>query len=310
MNKQIMAVMAVAILAVTSGAFLVMDSEDSSAEIVMVDGIQYTTDPVTQTAAVSGYAGSSNLVVPSTIVVSSVTYTVNAVAGNAFQSRGLTSIVLPNTVLSIGDNAFFGCHSLTSVSLGSSVTSIGEDAFYNCDLLSSIVLPDSLVSLGDGAFQASGLTSVTIPNGVTAIPDSAFYACHSLTSVSLPSSLVSFGPYAFAACPITSMEIPSTVLSIGNYAFDGCTVLSSLVLPSSGTVYGFRVFSGCSALLELVIPKQVSTIDGTSFGNSSIVTLHVFDGTTVTGDFGTINIVRYAMLAFTSSPSAGIFVVK
>ena len=67
------------------------------------------------------------------------------------------------------------CTGLTSVTIPDSVTSIGDEAFYNCTRLTSVTIPDSVTSIGNYAFYCcTGLTSVTIPNSVTSIGDNAF----------------------------------------------------------------------------------------------------------------------------------------
>ena len=79
---------------------------------------------------------------------------------------------------------FSGCTSLTMVTIPDSVTSIGYEAFYNCTGLTSLTIPDSITSIGGFAFSdCTGLTSVTIPNSVTSIGGSAFSNCNSLTDV-------------------------------------------------------------------------------------------------------------------------------
>ena len=93
-------------------------------------------------------------------------------------------LVIPNSVTSIGDWAFYDCNGLTSVTIPNSVTSIGSWAFVGCDGLTSVTIPNSVTSIGDGAFWAcSGLTSVTIPNSVKSIGYYAFYYCSELTDV-------------------------------------------------------------------------------------------------------------------------------
>jgi len=107
----------------------------------------------------------------------------------------LTSIEIPNSVTSIGQNAFEGltelyidCEvnpiyewlptSVNKVVLGEHVTEIGESAFYGCSGLTSIEIPSSVTSIGSSAFDGcSGLTSIEIPNSVTSIGDFAFYNC-------------------------------------------------------------------------------------------------------------------------------------
>ena len=77
----------------------------------------------------------------------------------------VTDLIIPDSVTSIGDSAFFGCSGLTSVIIGNGVTSIGSHAFYNCSRLMSVTIPDSVMSIGSHAFSGcSGLTSVTFEN--------------------------------------------------------------------------------------------------------------------------------------------------
>ena len=113
----------------------------------------------------------------------------------------LTSIVIPDNVVSIGDYAFRGCTSLTNVTIPNSVTSIGDWTFSDCTSLTSITIPDSVTSIGNFAFyKCTGLTSVTIPNSVTSIEFYAFENCTSLTSITIPDSVTSIGNGAFCYC--------------------------------------------------------------------------------------------------------------
>jgi len=124
------------------------------------------------------------------------------IAGNAFSDcSGLTSVIIPSSVVSIGNSAFSDCSGLTSVIIPSSVVSIGDGAFWGCSGLTSVTIPEGVTSIGNCAFvYCSGLTSVTIPEGVTSIGDSAFSGCSGLTSVSIPSSVTSIGGRAFWGC--------------------------------------------------------------------------------------------------------------
>lgn len=89
----------------------------------------------------------------------------------------LTSIIMPNSVTTIEEGAFWGCHNLTSITISNSVTSIEESAFAECGL-SSVTIPNSVTSIGVQAFAwCNGLTSITIPNSVTIIGDYAFNGC-------------------------------------------------------------------------------------------------------------------------------------
>ena len=96
---------------------------------------------------------------------------------------GCKSTKIPNSVTSI-DYAFAGCTGLTGITIPNSVTSIGNDAFYHCTGLTSITIPNSVTSIGNDAFyHCTGLTSITIPDSVTSIGYAAFRSCTGLTSV-------------------------------------------------------------------------------------------------------------------------------
>ena len=96
----------------------------------------------------------------------------------------IKDLVIPNTVGSIHNYAFYNCFSLTSITLPNSVTSIGNSAFCGCFYLTSITIPNSVTSIGNYAFyDCSSLTSVTIGNSVTSIGDRAFYYCSSMNEI-------------------------------------------------------------------------------------------------------------------------------
>ena len=114
---------------------------------------------------------------------------------------GCESTVIPNSVTSIGENAFYTCSGLTSVTIPSSVTEIGYSAFSGCSKLTSVTIPNSVTSIGAYAFQScNGLKSVIIGNGVTSIGQSAFSYCSNLNSVTIGNSVTSIGKDAFSYC--------------------------------------------------------------------------------------------------------------
>ena len=162
------------------------------------------------------------------------------------ENTEITDLVIPNSVTSIGYEAFYGCSGLTSVTIGNSVTGIGSSAFRDCSGLTSVTIGNSVTSIGDNAFyECRGLKSVTIPNSVTSIGSSAFWNCYSLTSVTIPNSVTSIGFAAFYNCSgLTSVTIPNSVTSIGSCAFSGCSGLTSIEIPNSVTSIGSYAFDG------------------------------------------------------------------
>ena len=110
---------------------------------------------------------------------------------------GCNSTVIPDSVTSIGEDAFHGCKGLTSVTIPDSVTSIEYKAFWDCKGLTSVTIGNGVTSIGEYAFEGcTGLTSVTIGNSVKSIDVRAFYGSEGLTSVTIPDSVTSIGDLA------------------------------------------------------------------------------------------------------------------
>ncbi len=142
----------------------------------------------------------------------------------SFRNQKQTSYVIPNSVTSIGEYAFFACNSLAEVVIPNSVTNIGDRAFSFCSSLAEVVIPNSVTSIGEYAFFAcNSLAEVVIPNSVTNIGDHAFSGCSSLAEVVIPNNVTNIGDRAFSFCSsLAEVVIPNSVTSIGEGAFEYC----------------------------------------------------------------------------------------
>ena len=212
--------------------------------------------------------------------------------------KEVTNLVIPNSVTSIGNSAFYNCSGLTSVTIGNSVTSIGIHAFNECIGLTSVTIPNSVTSIGDYAFyKCSGLTSVAIGNSVTSIGIGAFYNCSGLTKVEISDIAawcnISFGsndanPLCYAkhlylnGKEVTNLVIPNSVTSIGGCAFWGCIGLTSVTIPNSVTSIGEKAFQYCRGLTSVTIPNSVTSIGSYAYSGSSNLELVRLDATIIT----------------------------
>ena len=229
-------------------------------------------------ATVIGYVGESTAaVIPSSINVNGEDIPVTSIGNDAFKYSSLTSIFIPSSITSIGDNAFYQCRSLVKVIFekNSQLTSIGMSAFHTCVALVSIIIPSSVTSIGNYAFAScSSLTiyceasskpsgwdsywnSYNRPvvwrytgiNGTT--DDGIEYAVICDEEGNKYITIVGYiGESTAVVIPssinINGEDIPVT--TIGGYAFKKCTSLTSVVIPSSVTSIGNYAFYDCSSL--------------------------------------------------------------
>jgi hypothetical protein len=180
------------------------------------------------------------------------------------------SYTIPNTVITIGDEAFQFCASLTSVTIPGSVTRIGGWSFQLCSTLASVTIPGSVTSMGAYAFaMCASLTNATFSAGDTTTGTGAFWGCSNLTSVTLPSSVTTIGAYVFMNCVrLTGVQIPTNVTEIQDAAFYTCASLKSITVPSSVTNMAATAFIGCISLSAITVDALnpvYSSVDGVLF---------------------------------------------
>lgn len=221
----------------------------------------------------SDYSGS--VIIPSTITIeeSGTTYSVVGIEDEAFIHSSVTSVVIPNSVTTIGKLAFWVSDEMKFVTIPNSVTFIGDGAFSACSSLTSVAIPESVTRIpGDCFSSCISLTSVSIPNSVTSIGGLAFYDCRSLASITIPESVTDIGEYAFSYCGFTSVTIPNSVTTIGGRAFHNCGSLTSIFISESVTNIESEAFSPCLNLTSIIVDEKNSFYDSRNSCNAIIET--------------------------------------
>ena len=250
-----------------------------------------------ETVTITEYKGhGGDVVIPSEIDGKKVT----AIGEFAFEGSDLTSVTIPDTVTSIGWEAFRycgilknvtipdsvtdfgweafkGCSSLKSVTLPDSVKTISTEMFMDCDILESVTISDSVTSIESEAFAGCGsLKSVTIGKGVTELAVDAFHGCSNLTDIKVDANNTTYCSVdgviyskditALILCPAgrTSITIPDSVKNIGSSSFSG-SALTSIDIPDGVTSIDSYAFKNSQNLKNVTIPESVTAIGEEAF---------------------------------------------
>lgn len=155
------------------------------------------------------------------------------IASRVFQNNTMMkSITFPDSLLVIGNSAFYGCNSykISDFKLPPNLYYIGEGAFENC-WITEAVIPDSVKYIGRSAFRDTELTKLKLPSSIQYILASTFYNCRDLTEVEIPDTVLMIDGSAFSNTGLTKITIPESVEYIGSRAFNG-TNLTEINLPN------------------------------------------------------------------------------
>ena len=240
---------------------------------------------------------------------------VKTIAEYAFNNKGgLKSITLGKGIETIGDYAFSGTD-IESITIPDSVTSMGSDAFSYCDNVTELTIPGSIKTIANSAFfSMDNLETVTILDGVETIEKYAFCGSPKLTTVNLPDSVSSLGAGCFQLTALTELYIPLGVTDFSRSVINKCdtitqyavspehtryTVVDGILFskdmktvisyPSakSGTVYTIpsstveieeSAFEGCNNLEEVYCPKSIILVCNYAFYNCANLKKVTFDG--------------------------------
>ncbi len=150
---------------------------------------------------------------------------VEKIESRAFKNSIVTTISMPNSCNSLGEEVFAECHSLKQISLSEHLKEIPEKAFKHTFSLDSIDIPSSVQIIQPEAFLESRLITISLPNELKTIAPKTFSGCKILFKLNLPSSLTSIGSQAFKDCiNLSYIDIPSSCVKIEDEAFAGSNI--------------------------------------------------------------------------------------
>ncbi len=239
-----------------------------------------------------------------------------SISNNAFENCSMTGVKLPNSLETIGDNAFKSCSNLTSIEIPINCTTIGDSAFEGCASLESVTfptifkgsegsygieifkgcsslesvsLPKRLTQIPQGMFKnCSNLSNVIFDSSTTSIGNEAFYSCSSLSGINLPDTITTIGMSAFANSGLTEIIIPAGIQSVGSLAFAYCAKLATAEFTSTTSTIisslGTQLFRGCSSLTGVTLPSTLTTISNNMFNGCTSLTTIDISGLTEIGD--------------------------
>lgn len=172
----------------------------------------------------------------------------------------LTDVIMPNTILGVGYQAFYYCERLVYVAMGNSVYNIDDAAFSNCSNLTDVTIPNSIINIGAYAFSyCYNLKSIIIPNSVSEIKEGLFNGCVGLEIVTIGESVECIGVGAFQSCKnLKQITIAKAVKSIGEGAFAYCSGLLSLELGEQLNSIGENAFYNSSLIKEIKVFNPIA----------------------------------------------------
>ena len=203
-----------------------------------------------------------------------------------YKSTNVENLILPNTLITIGEEMFYQSK-LKTVVIPANATTIGNSAFEQCASLISIDIPANVETIGTAVFwDCSSLTTVTFEKGSqlkTIGGGSSYYGafsyCTALTSIEIPASVETIGASAFKGCSslaTVTFENGSQLKTIGggsysSGAFSDCTALTSIEIPASVETIEAAAFKGCSSLATVTFENgsQLKTIGGGSYSSGA-----------------------------------------
>ena len=208
---------------------------------------------------------------------------VHRIGPRAFERGGLRAAIIPDGVLSIGDNAFANCGVLTDVVIPKSVTEIGVDAFACTPWMARRNEPYTIAGANILLHANIMQPEVSIPAGVRCIGPTAFSQLP-IRKITLPETVVHLQHGAFSYCEqLEEISLPASVTRIDGYIFHGCTALKHVTLEEGLNKIGHAMFSSCTSLRTLKLPPTVTEIENEAFYHAGIERMILPDSVTRIG---------------------------
>lgn len=175
-------------------------------------------------------------------------FPVQRIEGRAFSRTNVKTVVIPDSVVSMGREAFAHCSNLVSVRLSSAMRVISGGAFASCSKLENVLIPAEMESMVSGAFKYSGIRSIVLP------PQMVFRSY--VENRPIPS------PEVFESCSrLESVVLPETMTVLPEKTFASCTSLAQVALPPKLEVIQKDAFTSCKALQQLTLPETLHTVE-------------------------------------------------
>ena len=208
----------------------------------------------------------------------------------ALRSYNLSTLLLPEGLEEIGEEAFYNNQQLTKVTLNEKLKEVGRYAFRGCSQLALVNYNAINLQATDLFSNCTSLEKVNVGAKVRILPEGIFKGCENLAIVKFAERTDDtpfvLGDYVFSGCGnLTSLDLPATTTEIGGYAFYYCSGLSTLNLPSTTTEIGEYAFSGCYNIQNFIVPEQVTVLNkGVFEGCLTLFNIVLPDGLKIIGD--------------------------
>lgn len=213
--------------------------------------------------------------------------TVVAIKDAALRDKDSTKIsgavTFPDTVRTIGVDAFFDCTGITQVTINANVTAIGLAAFACCPRLTDVFwyatnctetgsgtypIFGSYPDIGTTGLQDTVIKNVVIGDGVQTLPAYTFCGCKTLSRITIPNNVINVGGGLLESSGITAAYIGSGLQTISPYMFSNCDKLQDITLGNSVTQISEYAFQNCAMLRRVTIPTSLSQIQTNAFAGA------------------------------------------